>query len=540
MKRRILLTIAGIFAAVLSSAQGLYVQPASYEMSVKAGGSYDLPITIRNNQSDLPDNVEVSGLYLTQTLQGFDSVEQEKVTAEFLKGFPSCLSWLKLPTQTKFPLQPLGQQALNVRLTVPGSARGFYGAVIVVTSQRPQPGPGLKLVLRFLVPIMIHVDSGVSRKGGQIDDAAAFFVPADKTRTAGTLVACMVKNTGDALCRYTGTANVFQIVNGRKRRVIAGTFEERRVIPNATVALTFMSPNRLPSGNYRIETTMSMEGQKMPPFGKDVDVKGDPSIKNAVADIELGLSPDPLEFDATPGATRGIAFKVSNSGSDPVIVDAFVTTPKAMEGTASSRGTGESFSVAPWFTQPLTGSVIGAGQERTLRILSTVPEGLLVNPLYYGELHVVAKTQEGVTVGSGTLLMVGKTKGLKPTLKISSRGEIILSSVKTNVFGFTSVFENTGDGDLEVQFEARITDTARINTVQNLDTGDLPKRILPFEIVRPSGKIDLASIKNGVYIVEITAKSGDLKETRTAGIRVTTENGVKKLSLVSVPRSEKG
>ncbi len=106
------------------------------------------------------------------------------------------------------------------------------------------------------------------------------FVSADRTHPAGTEVACMVKNTGNALTRYAGTANVFQMVSGRKRRVISGTFDERRVIPNATVAFSFLSPNRLPSGTYHVEAAMTMEVQKIPPFSKDIVVKGDPSVNN--------------------------------------------------------------------------------------------------------------------------------------------------------------------------------------------------------------------------------------------------------------------
>jgi hypothetical protein len=528
----LLLSLLLLALSGLAPAQGLYVQPASFEISVKPGANYDLPIEIRNNQSGAPDSVEVGGQFLIQTLQGFDGVDKDKATPEQQSAFPSCLSWLTIPPPINFTLQPLGQQALTLRLAVPASAHGFYGAVVQVTSQRAQAAPGLKLILRFLVPILIHVDSGVSHKSGSTEDATAFYVPADKTHAAGTLVACMIKNTGDTVARFSGSASVFQMVNGRKRRVITGTFDERRIIPNATVALSYMSPNRLPSGSYHIETAITMEGQKLTSLAKDVDVKGDPTVKDAVADVELGVSPDPLEFDALPGATRGLPFKVRNSGTDPIVVTATVSTPKAMQGAVGAVGKGEDFSIAPWCTQPVEDSVVGAGQERTLRIYATVPDGDLANPLYYGELNIVAKTQDGVPVGSGTLLMIGK--GKKPAVVAISGGDIVVSSINPKLYGFTSTFSNIGDGHFEPQVDARITDTARIDTLMTLDVSDLPKRILPLQVVRPSGQIDVSLLKDGAYILEVTMKAGDVKETKSAGIRIKTEGGVKKLLLIAL------
>ncbi len=113
--------------------------------------------------------------------------------------------------------------------------------------------------------------------------------------------------------------------------------------------------------------------------------------------LNLRLSPDPIQFDAISGATRGLSFKVQNLGSDPIVVDASVATPKVMQGAVGSLGTGEDFSLAGWCAEPLTGVLIKGGEERTLRMLAVIPDADLKNPSYYGELNVVAKTQEGLS-----------------------------------------------------------------------------------------------------------------------------------------------
>jgi len=534
MKLRIPLILSVFCASCFAWSQGLFVQPASHEVSVKAGVTYELPLILRNNQSDIPNTVEISALYLQQSLGGFEAIEVEKITPEVLRSFPSCLPWMRLPNQTRLTLQPLDQQNLSIRMSVPASARGFYCAALIVASQKPQPETKLKVVLRFVIPILVHVEAGVSKKGGTVQDASAAFTPSAQTHPAGTVVACMVKNTGDALARFSGRGDVFQVRNGRKRRVISATFEERRIIPNATVALNFLSLNRLPSGPYRFEGVISMEGQRLPDFQKEIVVQGDPSVTAAEANVEISLSPDPLEFNATPGATRGLPFKVLNSSSDPIVVEGTVTTPTTLMGATGPFGAGEDFSIAGWCTQPVANAVVGGGQERTLRILTSVPEGLLSKPFYYGELHLVAKTREGAVVGSGTLLLIGKNKTVLPVLRFAASGDIQISQVKDHTYGFTCQFSNSGNAIVEPQVEARVVDSARIATILILQASGIPKRILPTQRVRPSGQIDVNQLKDGEYVLEVVMKTGTIRESKTAGIKVSTVRGEKRLSLVAL------
>jgi len=517
-------------------AQGMLVQPVSYEISVKPGGNYELPFELRNNQPDAVDQVEMNCIYLTQDLAGFEGVEADKITPEILKQFPTCLPWIKLPSETKFTIPALSQASQTVHINVPGGARGFYGAVITVVSHKPRQGPGIAVSLRFVIPILLHVESGISRKGGQVQGIVGAFAPADKTHPAGTQVSCLIKNTGDALARYSGTANVFQMIGGRMRRVITAVYDERRIVPNATVALSYISPNRLPSGKYHVETSMTMEGQKLPPFVQDIVVKGDPTVTTATADVELGLSPDPLNFDAITGATRSLAFKVNNTSTEPIVVDAFVTTPKSMVGAVGAVGTGEDLSLARWCSEPLTGIEVKSGQERTMRMVAVIPDVQLKFPSYYGELHVVAKTQSGAFVGESSILMSAKNKTAVPVFSVTSNEEIVVASVKPKIYGFTSNFSNIGNSAIEPQVEARVTDTARLTTFTALEVANVPKRVLPFQTFRPSGQIDLALLKDGTYILEITIKAGNIGELATIGFRVKTEGKVKTLSIIKLPK----
>ncbi len=92
MTPRLLTTVFALLAVCLVQAQGLYVQPTSYETTVKPGAIYDLPLQLRNNMADAVDNVEISGVYLAQDLTGFEGIEPEKMSSEDLKNFPSCLA----------------------------------------------------------------------------------------------------------------------------------------------------------------------------------------------------------------------------------------------------------------------------------------------------------------------------------------------------------------------------------------------------------------------------------------------------------------
>ena len=538
--RSLLGLIATILLSCVAKAQGLYVQPASYEMTVRAGGTYSLPLELRNNQSDITNIVNLKVVYLTQDLSGFEGLEATEVTPAILNSFHSCASWIKLPSFTHLSVAPISKVSPAISISVPAGTRGFYGAVIIVTSERARPEPGLKTVLRFVIPILLNVDGGLGHKSGQAVDAAASFFPADKSHGPGTLVACMVKNSGDALARFSGKGNLFQLIGTRKRRLMTATFDERRIIPNATVALSFKSPKLIPSGKYLFESDISMEGRKMPLFSKQIDVKGDPSVKSVAADVELGLSPDPIQFDVISGSMRGLSFKVQNTSSEPIVIDAYVSIPKPLVGGTGPFGNGDDLSIAPWCKEPITGVEIKGGQERSLRMLASVPDSALGFPFYYGQLNVTAKTPEGAFIGTGSLLIIGKNKLVNPVLSLVASGEVSVASIKPKVYSFTSSFTNNGNQDLAPEIEARITDTAGITTLMGLSVDGAPKHVLPFEAFRPSGLVDISLLKDGVYLLEVSVKSGNIAQAKTVGIRITTTGKTKSLSIVKVGKSGAG
>ncbi len=122
-------------------------------------------------------------------------------------------------------------------------------------------------------------------------------------------------------------------------------------------------------------------------------------------------------------------------------------------------------------------------------------------------------------------------------LFLVSNGEILISSVKPNTYGFTCSFTNNGNTGIEPEVEAVITDSARINTIAGLAVSGTTKRLLPLQAFRPNGEIDISRISDGVYVLELTLKAGAIGETKTAGIRVTTVNKIKKLTLVAAPKT---
>lgn|GEM_PF-3237522 len=509
-----------MFAFTTAFGQGIYVQPTSYEISAKAGNTYDMPLELRNNHSSGSDVVDMKIIYLSQDLSGYQGIEQEKMTSGDLQKFPSCLSWIRLQGPTHLTLQALSKQSVVLRVTVPNGVKGFFGAVLEIDSKDSRPTTGLKTIFRFIIPILFQIEGSSAKKQGVVVDGAAGFSVATKTRPAGTLVSCMVKNGGNVLARYSGTANLFQLINGRKRKIITANFDERRIIPNATVALSFFSPKPIPSGTYRIESAMVMEGIKLPAFSKDIEVLGDPSVKNAAADIEMSISPDPLQFDVVSGATRGLPFKVQNSGADPIVVDAIVSTPRSMVGVVGPLGTSDSFTLEPWCTQPITGVTINPGQERTLRILVSIPEGKLPNPYYFGELTVSAKSLEGVPVGSSSITMIARCKGVDSLTSIKSESNTSLAQLKPNIYGFTTPFRNFGNADIQPEFDAKIMDQAGLNPLMGLDAGESPKHILPLQPFRSNGTLDASLLKPGIYLLQVSAKVGAIGETKTTPIKV--------------------
>ncbi|MDR3692917.1 MAG: hypothetical protein P4L46_26290 [Fimbriimonas sp.] len=536
MIARIIGTFCVLATACSLHAQGVFAKPVSVEMTVKPGEVIDLPFVLRNNQPDATNSVKLGSVYLIQSLNGFEGVDADKVTPEIVRNFPSCYSWLRLPSERELTMAPLVERTVHIRISVPASAHGFYCGMATVTSQRVPAAPGMAIIVRLLIPIVLNVGSGVTLKGGKVIDAVATYVAQTKNEPARTRLACVVKNTGNALSRYGGKANLFQIIGGRRRRIIAASFDDRGIVPNATVAISANSQKLIPSGTYRIETQMTMDGQKMPPFGRDVVVEGDPKVTAVAADLEMMLSPDPVEFDVVPGAFRGLSFQVQNSGVDPIVVDATVATPKVMQGVSGPLGTGESLSLAPWCAEPITGVLIRGGETKSLRMPAAMPSEGLRNSAYYGELNVVAKTQDGAFVGSSKLLMIARNKRVPPTVSLASQSEIQVSSVSANIYSFMAKFVNNGSEDVAPEVEARITDPSRIRTILRLPVGETLKRLLPLESIRPSGNIDVRLLKDGVYLLEMTVKAGNIGESKTVGLKVATANKAKTLTVIVIPK----
>lgn len=486
---------SGILSAAPASAQGFMVEPMRMDISVAAGSAIEVPLSIRNTSGTGPRELELALVELSQHTNGGWSFRQTGSIAE-TEAQQSSLAWTSI-SQDKVQIAPLEPTEIMVRFQPPRNARGAYFAALLVETPAPAEGtPGVSVRMRFLIPIIIEIQGRPVRQNVQLDDLVMTYDEADG-RTPTTRAHLRLTNAGETFSRVTGDLRIERRTGDRWRPVTRFETRERPIIPGVTLELGQDLERRLPSGEYRLRGELWVDGRRLPPLQREIEFEGDPNVDALAYDTELRLSPEMVQMDVVPGATRTTILRIENPGEDVVTVDLGAITPRGLMGVRLGDLVGADLSAERWTTVHPAQFSLRGGASRNVRVVSAVPpsEGLHAN--YYADLTLSGTYGDGQSAGtqSSVIHLVNRAA---QTVKQGIVETLSLAEAAPNLFAVQARFINTGNTHAMPLARVIVT-SPQGQTVRSATLTGAGGMLLPLGQRVFGGEIDFSDVEAGMY-----------------------------------------
>jgi len=412
----------------------------------------------------------------------------------------SCREWISFDPNT-ISLNPLTMAPVVVTLKVPPRIRGFYGAAILATL-RPRPDvTGVAFVLRFLIPVLVEIQSRTPRNKVGMTDIGMEFSEPSGLRPATTLVSMDIANEGGTYSSLTGLVRVRGFWGGHWREITVADLGESSIIPGAKFTLRSNIMRSLPPGRYRLHGALFVDGRPVKGIEKDIDFAGDPRAKKTATDAPLILEPREISINSLPGASRRTTVKVHNIADETINIRTIVALPRILDGIARSDGLkGEDLNCAEWVRVEPDKFALGANSSKNIRIISEMPNPTSMHPCYYSILYLQALYADGQNAGITTapICVLNRNVEASPTVQ---KGKLTLSDLGSSKYLVVSTFSNFGSIHFEPHCRAALTTLSGITidkiTLSSSKTGLL----IPFETRDFSGVLDFSKVAAGTYRV---------------------------------------
>lgn len=537
----VIFALGGFAVPAIGLAQeiGIMVQPVILEVQPRPGESVALPVSVRSTSATAVQTVETALWPLYQSPEGKFAVLEPGSDPLPPPPGRSCLAWTRVDKET-LQIPPGGVETVRVSMQVPPNAVGFYaGALIVQTKPEPRPG-AITLRIRFLVPILIHIQGRAVTRKVTTRGAGMALIPKSDKEQAGTLFTVSVANEGETLATVSGSLTVFVESAGRWRRVTRITVPERRLLPGTSAAIPIRSEMRLPRGKFRLTAELTMDGSRLPQAMSEVEYQGDPEIASVSSEADIMALPSVVEVQCAPGATRTATFAIRNGGTEPVVLAGSASAPPSLQGVAYGELKGDDLDGSKMVAVTAPGSTIAPGREGRFRLTIQLPSDGAPRPAYYAVVNVSATSPEGQPVGNIPVLVVIRNQSAKATEKLAPSGRVTLVRSGDGVIQAIGRFSNLGDTDIEFRWSADLlqgggpTVSAVLHNFE-----DDSQRLLPLATAVCNVRFDLARLAPGTYTLRFAGRTlrGDAVYL-TTGLRVTDGPSGKEVEIINTPSDQ--
>lgn len=515
-------------------AQSFLVKPMSAELSAKQGSTFDLVFDVTNTAPDRKQTVDIRAMRLGQNDAGWVVFEESEATADVKSKFASCLTWLRVD-RAALEIDAGQTASVKVRMTVPSSARGFYSAALVIESQRP-PGTGVGIIVRFLIPIMVQIEGTVPTRSAKVIGASAKYAPPEGSNPGGVTVGALVLNNGQTLNRTSGNLSLYAKVGTQWVRVSSAESSTKRILPGGAVYVTAPIPKKIPSGTYRVDADISIEGRRLPKYSQEIQIEGDKNVGSITPDASLIPTPEILEVDGAPGSTRAMTVSLRNPTESPIDVRLSVMTPPLLQGVALGSITGQDYSAADWTTVAPETITIAPNQERKVQVLVKVPDGANL-PFYYASI-MAAISRGGEPAGTASVLAIAANKGAPTLASIKEAAKVSVSKGEGDSYLLAASFANHGNQHERLASSFVVTDMGGVQTLLEVPAEADSSLALPLGIVRMSGSLEAKKLKPGSYILRAVCRFGTQTAVSQVPITVVTSASGNAIQVGSAPATK--
>ncbi len=498
-----------VMAAVMLSTGGsafadFLVQPITIKKQVYPGRSVKLDFKVENISRDTTERVFLRLGELTQDANGvWTEVDPNNPQGVDLSKLRSCKSWLDCPV-ADVVVDPYQAVPVPMVANVPGGARGFYFAVLIAGTEPRRvelDGAGALVGLRYVVPVILEVQGVPLPHQVAVTDLDLNFRKATLDRPTAAVIASMsIANSGGTYSRLKGLLRVFQESGGNWKRIADLTLPECGIIPSVSLSLKKDLGMLLPSGKYRMEGYLYVDGRRGSAVQKEFDFEGDNRVVDPRTIAPIAVDKDNLLIDIVPGGNRGGSVMLTNESEDPVTVAVELTLPPHMRGANSGRNVrGDNLDCSQWVTVMPEELTLPRYGRRGVNLLVKMPATATDYSNYYGTLRLHATHDDGSPAGMRTVNVCLTNPKAERTNYLDPL-EFYLSQAGPGRYIATSFFNNNGVTHVWPKCRGVLTGTGDNKYKQFLmESAGQPGIQLPLEKRQFSGVLDLSDIPEGVY-----------------------------------------
>jgi hypothetical protein len=359
-----------------------------------------------------------------------------------------------------------------------------------------------------------------------------------------------IENTGRTYNRLVGIARIWGQMGGHWRKVMDAEFGERGIIPGVTLNLKEEVDRALPSGTYKIQGVLYVDGRRSKTISKVIEYGGDKRLADLSSKSHIGvetaldLDPRELTIETFPGATRGQPLKVINASEETVEVDVELAVPDEMRFAAVTDGQGrtlrgDQMSCVEWLDVRPRQFTLRGHTSRNLRITARMPDAEDVFPNYYAAIRMRARYPDGQTAGSvpGRIYVENRKLQSEPHIlgTLLSMGE-----ASPGRYFVTAHYTNTGNAHVFPRVRAVLTMVSSGTLAKQIDlSGEAYERssgyMLPCEKRKFSNVLDVGNVPTGQYrLTSIFDYGIGLSEQIQKIIEVKEVNGQKVVEYLNV------
>ena len=504
--------VVGLLSAAPASAQGFMVEPMRMDISATPGATFEVPLSIRNTAAEGPRELELTLVELSQHAGGGWSFRPTG-SADDSEPRQSSVPWTSFGA-SEVEIAPLEPAEVMVRFEPPRNARGAYFAALLVETPAPEEGtPGVSVRMRFLIPIIIEIQGRSVRQNVQLDDLVMTYDAADG-RDPTTNAHLQITNAGETFSQVTGDLRIERRSGDRWRLVTRFETRERPIIPGVTLELGQDLERRLPSGTYRLRGELMVDGRRLPPLQQEIEFEGDPNVDALAYDTELRLSPEMVQMDVVPGATRTTILRIENPGEDAVTVDLGAATPRGLMGVRMGDLIGTELSTEQWTTVRPAQFTLRGGANQNVRVISSVPSEDELHANYYADLTLSGSYGDGQSAGtqSSVIHLVNRAAD---TARQGVIETLSLAEAEPNLFAVQARFVNTGNTHVAPRGRV-IVSSPQGQTVRSASLSGAEGMLLPLGERVFGGEIDFSDVEPGMYALRASV---DLEDGDNASLQ---------------------
>jgi hypothetical protein len=428
-----------IVLLAVSSAFGQFlVQPMKMQIVGESGRGKWESVVLENLSKVVTEFISLQVVDVTQDANGiWDDIQPDETNVD-RSSLRSCVSWIRLDKDS-VEVGPFDRKPVRVRVEVPAGSRGYYFAAIIARSA-PRPdlidGVTAMTILEYVIPVILEVRGRPIRHEVELTDVGLEFQAPTTMRPAASLVSIDIQNDGGTYSRLTGMTRIWARWGGHWRKITEKQFMDTGIIPGVKLHLLEDVGRPLPSGTYKVEGFLYVDGRRSGQIQKEIEFEGDKRITNFNVDAPL---------DVVPGVMRTGAIAVVNASTEPVQVAAEVVLPENMVHAVSAKGVrGETFGCADWVTvEPAKFTLQGYGRQN-LRVSVRMPASPAGLPNYYGMIRLHSTYPDGQSGGLTRARVCVLDKKVQGVPQVDNM-VFTISELSPSRYMVTARFLNNGD-----------------------------------------------------------------------------------------------